>query len=107
MPHSRSSRKQNRKSVARRDRNRAQRSSLRSLLKTVRDAVEGKDAAKAGQALQIAVSALDKAAKTHLIHPNAAARHKSRLAKGLRGSAAGKPATGQAPATPGATAGAR
>ncbi|MCI0341395.1 MAG: 30S ribosomal protein S20 [Planctomycetales bacterium] len=102
MPTSRSSRKQNRKSVHRRDKNRAQRSSLRSLLRSVREAMEGKDAARAGQAVQLAVSALDKAAKTRLIHPNAAARHKSRLAKGLRKLAPGAAGKAAAPATPGA-----
>lgn len=58
--------------------NRTKRSQLRTAVKKVRAANPGADAAKA---YQEAASLLDRAGRKHLIHPNAAARHKSRLAK--------------------------
>ena len=61
-------------------RNRAQRSALRTALKHVRLA----DAAAAGAAYARAVELLDRAARKGLIHPNNAARHKSRLAAHVR-----------------------
>jgi len=57
-------------------RNRAQRSALRTAVKRVRDAT----AANAAEAYAAAVRLLDRAARKGLIHPNNAARHKSRLA---------------------------
>jgi small subunit ribosomal protein S20 len=57
--------------------NRTQRSRLRSALKKVRTAT--------GDAIETAYAEaaklLDRAGRKHLIHPNAAARQKSRLAK--------------------------
>jgi small subunit ribosomal protein S20 len=57
--------------------NRAHRSKLRSAIKKVRSAAG--DEAKAAYA--DAVRLIDRAGRKRLIHPNAAARHKSRLAK--------------------------
>lgn len=57
-------------------RNRAQRSALRTALKRVRASV----GAAASEAYTQAVRLLDRAARKGLIHPNNAARHKSRLA---------------------------
>jgi small subunit ribosomal protein S20 len=57
--------------------NRTQRSQLRSAIKKVRSA-----AGSAAQgAYDDAVQLLDRAGRKRLIHPNAAARQKSRLAK--------------------------
>jgi small subunit ribosomal protein S20 len=56
-------------------RNRAQRSSLRTALKTAKA-----DASSSEERLK-AVQLLDRAARKGLIHPNAAARQKSSLAK--------------------------
>lgn len=56
-------------------RNRAQRSALRTALKKAHS-----DDAEQGEKL-VAVTLLDRAARKGLIHPNAAARHKSRMAK--------------------------
>ena len=58
--------------------NRAQRSALRTALKRVRAAGTKQEAASAYAA---AVRLLDRAARKGLIHKNAAARHKSRMAK--------------------------
>jgi small subunit ribosomal protein S20 len=57
--------------------NRTQRSRLRTALKKVRAAA----GAEAEKAYAEAVQLLDRAGRKHLIHPNAAARQKSRLAK--------------------------
>jgi len=57
-------------------RNRAQRSELRTALKRVREAI----GPAAAEAYLHAVRLLDRAARKGLIHPNNAARHKSRLA---------------------------
>lgn len=59
-------------------RNMRQRSAMKSALKQLRQA-ETKDAAKA--VLANAMSRVDKAAKKNVIHKNAAARLKSRMAK--------------------------
>jgi small subunit ribosomal protein S20 len=67
-----------RQSRARQQRNRAQRSALRTAVKRVRQAATG---SAATQAYTAAVRLLDRAARKGLIHPNNAARHKSRLAK--------------------------
>jgi len=69
-----------RQSHAHEARNRAQRSALRTAVKHVRQATAGNAAA----ALAKAVEMLDRAARKGLIHPNNAARHKSRLAAHVR-----------------------
>jgi small subunit ribosomal protein S20 len=78
VPNIRSSKKDMRKSRAARLRNRAQRSALRTALKHA-DSAE----ATAEERLN-AVRLLDRAARKGLIHRNAAARRKSRLAKAQR-----------------------
>jgi small subunit ribosomal protein S20 len=75
VPRIDSAKKNMRKSRAANIRNRAQRATLRTALKTAKS-----DTATAEQKLS-AVSLLDRAARKGLIHKNAAARHKSRMAK--------------------------
>ncbi len=75
MPNIESGKKNMRKSRAANVRNRAQRSALRSALKRARTA-EGTEADRTK-----AVQLLDRSARKGLIHPNAAARTKSRMAK--------------------------
>ena len=77
MPQIRSAKKRMRQGRARAAQNRTQRSRLRGALKKVRAAV-GADVEKA---YAEAVKLLDRAGRKRLIHPNAAARQKSRLAK--------------------------
>jgi small subunit ribosomal protein S20 len=62
---------------ARAAQNRTQRSRLRNALKKVRTAA----GAEVEAAYAEAVKLLDRAGQKHIIHPNAAARQKSRLAK--------------------------
>jgi small subunit ribosomal protein S20 len=75
VPNIASAKKNMRKSRAAQARNRAQRSKLRTALKKAR--VEGASADERKNA----VSLLDRSARKGLIHKNAAARHKSKLAK--------------------------
>ena len=75
MPNIASAKKNMRKSRAAKARNRAQRSALRTALKKAKG--EGASA----EVQTAAVTLLDRAARKGLIHKNAAARHKSRLAK--------------------------
>jgi small subunit ribosomal protein S20 len=77
VPRIQSAKKRMRQAHTRAAQNRTQRSRLRSALKKVRTAT--------GDAIETAyaeaVRLLDRAGRKHLIHPNAAARQKSRLAK--------------------------
>jgi small subunit ribosomal protein S20 len=68
-----------RQSRAAREHNRTQRSQLRSAVRQARSA-DGDTTA----ALSNASSLLDRAGRKRLIHPNAAARQKSRLAKAAK-----------------------
>jgi small subunit ribosomal protein S20 len=77
VPTIKSAKKAMRKSRTRYHANRAKRSTLRTALKRVRTATSAEEAARA---YKIAVRLLDRAARRRLIHPNSAARHKSRLA---------------------------
>ena len=74
MPNIASAKKNMRKSRAATVRNRAQRSALRTALKRAKATNASADDRRT------AVSLLDRAARKGLIHANAAARHKSRLA---------------------------
>jgi small subunit ribosomal protein S20 len=79
VPNIKSSKKDMRKSRAARIRNRAQRSTLRTALK----AAKNPDATPEQRAK--AISLLDRSARKGLIHRNAAARQKSKLAKKAAG----------------------
>lgn len=83
-----SAEKRNRQRITRTERNRAAKSATRTQVKTARTVIEGAqdDAAKLGDAKAAAKRAevaLDKAASKGVIHPKAAARRKSRIAKAL------------------------
>jgi small subunit ribosomal protein S20 len=75
LPRIASAKKNMRKSRAAAVRNRAQRSALRTALKTAKSETATPDQKKT------AVSLLDRAARKGLIHANAAGRQKSKLAK--------------------------
>lgn len=75
MPNIASAKKNMRKSRAAQVRNRAQRSALRTALK------KAKGDGATPEAVATAVTLLDRAARKGLVHKNAAARRKSRLAK--------------------------
>lgn len=82
MPNIKSAKKDLRKSRAAAVRNRAQRSALRTAVK------KAKAASAAADDRLTAASLLDRAARKGLIHKNAAARQKSRIAKAASAKAA-------------------
>lgn len=84
MPNTASAKKRMRQDVVRRARNRSVKSALRTQLRKVREAIAAKrtDVAKTEYALL--VKKLDRAAARRVIHPNAAARTKSRLARAMK-----------------------
>lgn len=86
MAHSRSALKRWRQNEKHRERNKPARTAARTAVKKARTAVQEGNEPQA--AVKEAMSILDRAAKRNVIHPNAAARHKSRLMKRLNASAA-------------------
>ncbi len=82
MAHSRTAKKNHRKSEKRRAHNRGQIASTRTSVKKARATLaEGAASTDAVAQVRRAQQMLDKAAKRLLIHPNKAARIKSRLAR--------------------------
>ena len=88
MANLKSAEKRHRQSLKHRARNIHWRTTVKSALKKVREAVEGKDPVKAKDALKGAEKALKKAATKNAIHHRNASRHVSRLAKAVAGVAA-------------------
>jgi small subunit ribosomal protein S20 len=84
MPHTKSAKKALRQDAKRRDRNRAVKKALRGQLKKFQAVVkEGTPEQKQAEFVA-AVKKLDKAGARRVIHPNAAARKKSQLARALK-----------------------
>ena len=81
MAHHKSAIKRIKQNEKKRLRNRHVRSTLRTFIKRVREAVEGKDKAAATEALALAIPVIDKAATKGVIHPSNASRNVSRLTK--------------------------
>jgi len=83
MPNTKSAAKAMRQSLRRRTHNLKVKDSFKTAVKQVKKLIAAGKKSEAEQALKQAASALDKAAKTHVIHKNNASRKKSRLAKAL------------------------
>ena len=83
MANSKSALKNARKTRARTLRNRHVKSRLKTLERQFQTCLEGKDEDAARKASAIFISALDRAAKSSIIHENKAARKKSACAKKL------------------------
>ena len=81
MANTKSAEKRHRQNVVQRERNRSHRSRLRTAIKRLRTAVSSGDASAAEAILPETLSVIDKIAQKGVIHPNAASRYKSRLAK--------------------------
>lgn len=79
MTHSRSAEKRVRQAEEGRLRNRSIRGATRTQIRKALPLIAGNRLEEAESAVRQAVSALDKAAEKGVIHPNNAARHKSRL----------------------------
>ncbi|BDV42592.1 30S ribosomal protein S20 [Geotalea uraniireducens] len=81
MAHHKSALKRIKQNKKRQLKNKHYRSTLRTFIKRVREAVEAKDQALAKEALQAAIPVIDKAASKGIIHTSNASRSVSRLAK--------------------------
>ena len=84
MANIKSQKKRIRTSEVARVRNKAIRSELKTVIKHVKAAVEAGDKAAAQEAFKAAESTIDKMARKGVLHGNAAARHKSRLAAEIK-----------------------
>ena len=83
MAHSSSAKKSIRQNAKRYQRNRAYRTRYRRLVRKTQAALESGDATAAEATVQQTVSVLDDTAGKGIIHPNKAARLKSRLVRRL------------------------
>lgn len=79
MPNIKSAKKRLKQSLKRRDRNRKAKSTLSTYLKNAEQAIAAGDRDKALEAVRLASRTLDTTAQKKIIHPNKAARKKSRL----------------------------
>jgi small subunit ribosomal protein S20 len=84
MPTTRSAKKRLRQNVVRRARNRSVKRAVRTQCRKVREAVTTGDAEQAETEFRLAVKRLDRAGAKNIIHPNAAARIKSRLSAQIK-----------------------
>jgi len=78
MANNKSSKKDIRRTAKRTEQNRTVRSRIKTLSKSAAESKDAESLKKAGASL---ASAVDKAIKSGIVHPNKAARTKSRLAK--------------------------
>jgi len=85
-----SSMKRLRQNKRRAARNAARKSVIKNQLRKVKDALGKKDAPAADSLFRETVKVLDRSANRGAIHPNTAARRKSRLAKRLNALKGGK-----------------
>ena len=84
MPNSTSAKKRLRQNLVRRARNRAARSTIKSQVRKVREAIAQGDLEVGQTEFRLAAKRLDKAAATGIVHANLAARVKSRLSAALK-----------------------
>ena len=85
MANTKQARHRARQSTVRNAHNSAQRSRLRTAVKSVRKAIEGGDKKVAMEALKSATSVIDSIADKKVVHKNTAARNKARLAAAVKG----------------------
>ena len=76
--------KRNKTNEKARERNKAVKSELRTVVRQTREAISAGDKAAATAIFQQSVSTVDSIADKKIIHKNKAARHKSRLAAALK-----------------------
>jgi len=81
--------KAHRQSLRRRSRNRANRASLRTALKSFARLLDAGKAQEAGKELPILYASVDQAVRKGVLPKNAAARQKSRLTRRLKAAAVG------------------
>jgi len=83
LPHSKSAQKQVRSDVGRQLKGKSVRSLCKTSVTKAEKLLFSGELESGRQAVEVAVSALDKAAEKKIVHPNNAARRKSRLMKKL------------------------
>ncbi len=79
MANLQSAKKRIRQNIKRRERNRRYRSTARTYIRRSRELIAEGRLDEAEEAVRLATSTLDKAARKGVIHPNNAARRKSRI----------------------------
>lgn len=79
MANLQSAKKRIRQNIKRRERNRRYRSAARTYIRRSRELIAEGRLEEAEEAVRMAASTLDKAARKGVIHPNNAARRKSRI----------------------------
>ena len=84
MANIKSARKRARQAVKRRSRNVSLRTAARSAIKDVKKAIASGNKAAAAAALAKSQAVIDRIAAKGVLHPNAAARQKSRLAHAIK-----------------------
>ena len=84
MANSAQARKRARQADKQRSHNASLRSTLRTAVKRVRQAIEAGDKSAAQTVFQQSVAVLDRIADKKIIHKNKAARHKSRLSSAIK-----------------------
>ncbi len=84
MANIKSARKRARQSIQRRNRNMSLRTAARSAIKEVKKAIAAGDKAAAAAALEKSRPVIDRVAAKGVLHPNAASRHKKRLAHAIK-----------------------
>ena len=89
MPNIKSAKKRLKQDLVRNERNRAVKRAIRTFYRRVVDAVTAGDQEKARAEFKLVTIKLDRAAARRVIHPNAAARTKSRLSAKIKAMGAG------------------
>jgi small subunit ribosomal protein S20 len=84
MPNTTSAKKRLRQDTVRRLQNRSAKSAVRTQVRKVREAVQSGDLGKAEEEFRLAAKKLDQAGASRVIHPNRAARLKSRLQHAIK-----------------------
>ena len=84
MPNSKSAKKRLRQNTVRRVRNRSTKSTIRTQIRKVREAITAGNVEVGETEFRVAAKRLDKAAATGIVHANMAARVKSRLSAALK-----------------------
>lgn len=85
MAHSTQAQKRIRQNETHRLRNKARMSAMKTRIKAVMAAIRDGDRQKAAELVGAACKSIDKAAKTRVIHPHRAARHKGQLMRAVAG----------------------
>jgi small subunit ribosomal protein S20 len=87
LPRTKSAKKALRVSERKRDYNKPVKSQVKTYVKRAEQLISSNELESAREAVKRAITALDKAAQKGVIHPNNAARRKSRLMKKLNATA--------------------